>query len=116
MGLSFDSNNDLWVVCHDGIGFMIFTKNGEFVKEYVSQRNGDGEFISTQGIAVDQSGNIFVSDFYGDRIQIFQENKWFGLPPIFVPVFMLVPQALGRVQQSSWSRVLAVYSIGNCGA
>ena len=76
MGLSFDSNNDLWVVCHDGIGFMIFTENGEFLKEYVSQGNGDGEFISTQGIAVDQSGNIFVSDFYGDRIQIFQENKW----------------------------------------
>ena len=74
MGLSFDSSDNLWIVCHDGIGFMKFTKYGEFLKEYVSQGTGDGQFISTQGIAVDQTGNIFVSDFYGYRIQKFREN------------------------------------------
>ena len=74
MGLSLDSNDDLWVVCHNGIGFMKFTNEGQFLKEYVSQGSGDGAFISTQDIAVDPSGDIFVSDFYTYRIQKFREN------------------------------------------
>ena len=53
---------------------MKFSKYGVFLKEYVSEGTEDRQFVSTQGIAVDQSVSIFVSDFYGYRIQTFREN------------------------------------------
>ena len=45
-----------------------------FVKEFGSFGSGDGEFNLPQGITVDSSGNIAVTDQANHRIQIFDSN------------------------------------------
>ena len=49
-----------------------FTPDGTFVTKWGVSGSGDGEFDSPYGIAVDMSGNVFVSEYYpNDRIQVF---------------------------------------------
>jgi DNA-binding beta-propeller fold protein YncE len=40
--------------------------------------NGPGEFNSPTGVAVDESGNVYVADFGNDRIQIFDDDGEFA--------------------------------------
>lgn len=48
-----------------------FTNAGTFLFKWGGTGFGDGEFISPMGIAVDESGNVFVVDDGNDRIQEF---------------------------------------------
>jgi len=53
----------------------------EFVMKWGSQGSGDGQFARPRGVAVDSSGNVYVSDYNNARIQKFTSNgnfvtKW----------------------------------------
>ena len=57
-----------------------FSNTGSFIRKWGSFGTGDGQFDSPEGIAVDKSGNVFVSDG-NDRIQKFSNTgnfirKW----------------------------------------
>lgn len=48
-----------------------FDSNGKFITKWGSKGNGDGQFTSPAGIAIDSSGNVYVVDTGNDRIQVF---------------------------------------------
>ena len=45
-----------------------FTSDGEFITSWGNYGSGDGEFISPEGIDVDDEGNVYVADFINDRV------------------------------------------------
>jgi len=51
-----------------------FYPNGDFRAKWGSHGNGPGQFIYAYGIAVDQSGKIFVADTANNRIQKFSSS------------------------------------------
>ena len=49
----------------------IFTSEGHFVTSFGGEGRGPGEFVSPRGLAVDDSGVVYVCDWKNNRIQIF---------------------------------------------
>ncbi len=50
---------------------------GSFVTKWGSVGSGDGQFNNVTGVAVDASGNVFVSEFDGNRVQKFTNTGTF---------------------------------------
>ena len=48
-----------------------------FVKAWGSKGSDEGQFLEPAGVAVDSSGNVYVSDFSNNRIQKFTSNGTF---------------------------------------
>jgi tripartite motif-containing protein 71 len=55
----------------------LFDSNGDFIINVGSGGNGDGQFNSPRGIAVDFEGNLYVADTGNYRIQKFKANPEF---------------------------------------
>jgi sugar lactone lactonase YvrE len=85
------ANGDIFVA--DGHGdktnarIVKFSKDGKFVKAWGKEGKGAGEFDVPHGLALDQSGRLFVADRANSRIQIFDQDgkfitewKQFGRP------------------------------------
>ncbi|MEW6534364.1 MAG: 6-bladed beta-propeller [Candidatus Auribacterota bacterium] len=58
-----------------------FADNSNFYTKWGSLGSGDGQFRTPEGIAIDNSGNIYVADFYNYRVQKFNPyggfiTKW----------------------------------------
>lgn len=70
-GIAFDPDDDLYVV--DSINHCIrkFTRDGEYILEFGTFGNGDGELNSPWGIAVDREGCVYVADHKNHRVQKF---------------------------------------------
>jgi len=63
--------NDYILVTDFNDRVVIFDKYGNLVHKFGSHGFGDGEFSWPCGIAVNQNGDIYVSDHDNKRIQIF---------------------------------------------
>jgi tripartite motif-containing protein 71 len=88
-------NNSRGIAIDSGSGFVYvadtnndrvskFTRSGAIdgfgiVKGWGSTGSGDGQFNRPIGIAVDSSGNVYVSDFGNNRVQKFTSSGWFLL-------------------------------------
>ena len=64
------------------IGLMGFTSrcatlNEEYIREFGSYGEGDGEFIWPNSIALDDQGNVYISDEWLNRISIFDKDGKF---------------------------------------
>jgi len=59
--------------------YQIFNSAGVFQSKFGSEGSADGQFTSPEGIAVDSSGNIYVTDTNNNRIQKF------GIPGTIQP-------------------------------
>src|SRR6202789_625913 len=73
--VAWGSSGNIFVA--DGIGnarIAKFTSDGVFVKSWGSRGNGDSQFKTAHGIAVDASGNVYVADRGNHRIQVFDNN------------------------------------------
>jgi DNA-binding beta-propeller fold protein YncE len=65
----------------DGVRVSMCTLDEQFIREFGSHGEGDGEFIWPAGIALDQEGHVYVSDEWLNRIAIFDRDgnflsKW----------------------------------------
>ena len=49
----------------------------DFVLSYGAYGSGDGKFVMPYGAAVDSSGRVYVADFYGHQVQVFDEDGSF---------------------------------------
>jgi parallel beta-helix repeat protein len=89
-GIAVDSSGNVFVADNVFVGaghnprIQKFDSDGNFITKWGSQGNGDGEFDSPHGIAVDSSGYVYVADTWNDRIQKFDSDgnfitKWGSL-------------------------------------
>ena len=86
VGITINSNGHIIVSDNFNNRIQIFNSKGEFISTFGSKGNGkgkgkgkgnDGLFRSPDGICVDLNDNIFVCDYYNDRIQMFNpEGKY----------------------------------------
>ena len=51
-----------------------FSSNGTFITKWGSTGTADRQFHSPSGVAVDSSGNVYVSDSTNNRVQVFGRN------------------------------------------
>ncbi|MEX2125506.1 MAG: peptidyl-alpha-hydroxyglycine alpha-amidating lyase family protein [Woeseia sp.] len=71
-------NGDIFVADgHDEGGnnrIVKFSEEGEFIKEWGTAGQADGEFIDPHALAMDSQGRLFVGDRGNSRIQIFDQD------------------------------------------
>ena len=87
-GIAVDRNGNVYVVDEGNHQVLKFKTQGQFIKKIGAGRDdsptsgdGDGEFASPTGVAVDSAGRVYVADWGNHRIQVFSEfgdfiGKW----------------------------------------
>ena len=70
-GISFDSNDDLYVVDSRNDRVQKFTKQGDYLLGWGSSGAAPGRFDRPWGITVDRTGDVYVADWGNDRVQKF---------------------------------------------
>jgi len=81
-GIAIDGNNNVFVVDTKNYRVQKFSSNGGFLAKWGKEGTGNGEFSGyhgafssgPNGIAVDKSGNVYVADNVGHRIQKFSSE------------------------------------------
>ena len=71
LGLTVDSENNIYVTDISLSRIQKFTSDGEFLSTWGEAGKGDGQFDIPWGIAIDKEGNVYVSEMLNDRIQKF---------------------------------------------
>lgn len=56
---------------------LVFRTNGDFLYSFGESGKGDGQFSAPHGISFDESGNIYVNDYFNHRIQVFTVDDTF---------------------------------------
>lgn len=67
------------VYVSDGKGakIVVYSRDGKFQFTFGRYGGGDGQFISPQGLAIDDKGRVFVADMNNARIQVFDADGKF---------------------------------------
>ncbi len=78
-GVAVDSEGHVWTVeTSFTLGYVPraeeFTAEGVLIKQSGAEGNNNGQFKSTEGIAVDGKGDVYVADTGNDRIQEFKTS------------------------------------------
>ncbi|XP_019856593.1 PREDICTED: E3 ubiquitin-protein ligase TRIM71-like isoform X2 [Amphimedon queenslandica] len=50
---------------------------GQYIGQFGSKGNGNGQFYYPTGMSTDGNGNILVADYYNNRVQVFKEDGTF---------------------------------------
>ena len=80
-----NSTNNVYVSDFSNSRVQKFTSNGQFITKWGTRGSADGQFgrgdgtffTGPAGIAVDNKGDVYVSDFSNDRVQKFTSNGQF---------------------------------------
>ena len=70
-GMITISENELYVSEINNHRVSVFTTRGDYLTSFGTRGNGPQQFHNPYGIAVDQSGMVYVADHSNDRIQVF---------------------------------------------
>ena len=93
------ANDHIYVADWGGPDVQIFTPEGRFVKKFGSQGDGEGQFLTVDGIASNCAGDIFVSDARNHLVQEFDPNgnfiRRFGVGELTSPIGIAVATAGG---------------------
>jgi DNA-binding beta-propeller fold protein YncE len=90
VGITVDSNNEVYVVDNENHRVQKFTSNGDFITKWGTFGSGNGQFRGPYGIAFDRdTKGVYVSDHGIGNIQIFTQDgqflKFVSLSPIVQP-------------------------------
>jgi len=66
-----DFRDRIYTVDFENHRIQIFSEDGDFLTQFGTNGNGDGEFERPTDVAIDKNGHIFVVDFGNNRIQQF---------------------------------------------
>lgn len=67
----------IYVSDGDGHRIVVFDMRGKHLFSFGTKGEGEGEFYSPQGVAIDQEGKVYVADMFNARIQVFDaEGKY----------------------------------------
>jgi len=90
-GVSDDGNGHVYAVegYHDFV--QVYSQDGQFITQFGSTGDGDGQFHFPTGLAADASGFVYVSDLGNNRIQKFRLD------------------AATATKSSTWGRVRILY-------
>ena len=61
----------LFTLLFAGAVSLVHAETYNYVTQWGSEGSGNGRFNDPYGVAVDGSGNVYVADYYNDRIQKF---------------------------------------------
>src|SRR5918996_2670875 len=61
----------------DGIHVSVVTVNEEYITDFASYGEGDGQFVWPTAIALDPQGNVYVADEWLNRISVFNRDGEF---------------------------------------
>lgn len=61
----------------DGVRVTVCTLNEEFIREFGSDGEGDGQFVWPTSIALDNAGNVYVADEWLNRITVYDKDGKF---------------------------------------
>ena len=70
-------DDKLYVSDHGNYRFQILNTELEYVESFGCYGDGDGQFNRPNGIAQDRAGNLYVSDSYNNRVQVFDCKRQF---------------------------------------
>ena len=68
-GLATSKGGNLYVADTDNNRVQVFTAKGGFVDKFGANGSGNGQFMSTQDVAIGPDGSVFVADYRNDRVQ-----------------------------------------------
>ena len=61
----------------DGVRVSVVTLNEEYITEFASFGEGDGQFVWPTSVALDDRGNVYVADEWLNRISVFNKDGEF---------------------------------------
>ena len=64
-------DNHLVITSHYSHTVMVYTVGGQLVHEFGGRGSDPGRFSEPDGICVDESGLVYVADYYNSRVQVF---------------------------------------------
>jgi sugar lactone lactonase YvrE len=70
----YNNNQNIYVADSGNNRIQKFGMDGTYLAQFGSQGNGNGQFNSPDGVAVDSQGNIYVADSGNNRVQKFDSN------------------------------------------
>jgi DNA-binding beta-propeller fold protein YncE len=85
-GIAVDREGNVLVADAHNLRVQVFTNGGRFLRAWGSKGNGDGQFLQPSwpddgdgpvGIAVSASGEVFVTDHWNHRVQVFASDGVF---------------------------------------
>jgi sugar lactone lactonase YvrE len=75
--IAIDANGHAFEVGDDHVVRKYDAANGTLVVQWGSYGTGPGQFNQPQGVALDAAGNVYVTDTYNHRVQVFDNNGGF---------------------------------------
>ncbi len=80
-GIAANATGHIYVVEQHGYRVQVFTQTGQYLSKWNksdgSSGSGNGEFNIPLGIAVNESGHVFVTDANNNRVQVFTQTGQF---------------------------------------
>jgi hypothetical protein len=76
-GLATTRGGNLYVADTDNNRVQVFTAKGGFVDKFGAIGSGNGQFMSSQDVAISPDGSVFVADYRNDRVQKFSAGGAF---------------------------------------
>jgi hypothetical protein len=94
-----DDHGNIYVLDQKEGKVKIFAPSGLLVSTFGSKGQGPGEMQSPTGIGFDRTGNIYIHEFFGRRLQYFdRKGKW-------LKDTTFLPLDLGDIQMDSRGRI-----------
>ncbi len=100
--LAVDASGNVYVISGESV--KKFTSSGVLITQWGSVGSGPGQFLGSSGIAVDSSGNAYVTDIYNYRVEKFTNTG------VFITEWGSLGSGPGRF---TTPRSIAVDSAGN---
>lgn len=66
-----EKQDRIYVSDGDGHRIVVFDMKGKHLFSFGTKGDGEGEFYSPQGVAIDNEGKVYVADMFNARIQVF---------------------------------------------